>query len=83
MHVIFRTVKAKAETMTLCVLGVAVVLQVSNPRNGHNKICFVSSNKQIYEIFHRVLALYLYSLRSFTCTSKSLDSGIRRIIAET
>lgn len=44
MHVIFRTVKAKAETMTVCVLGVAVVLQVSNPRNGHNKICFVSSN---------------------------------------
>lgn len=44
MHVIFRTVKAKAETMTFYVLGVAMVLQVYNLRNGHNTICLVSSN---------------------------------------
>lgn len=44
MHVTFRAVKAKAETKTEYVLGVAVVLQVSHLRNGHNTICFVSSN---------------------------------------
>lgn len=44
MHVIFRAVKAKAETMTIYVLGVAVVLQVSNLMNGHNAACLVSTN---------------------------------------